>query len=268
MFVLLLWSFMPVFLICSHFQCTTMPEANRNQLIAPAVVLAIAILFSSVIFAKVQRDNKRDSQRIEATGSAKRSIKSDYAILHVRLTGNGEGMADAYRDLQRQKPQVLAQLRAKGFAESAIKVSAPQLIMNYEKNGNGFETGRVISYQYTQEFRLESGDVYAIEKLSQEITALVEQGLVVVIDPPQYFYTKLAELKIEIQAEAAADAALRAKRIAEATGRTLGPLQAARMGVLQITPKNSNEIADYGMNDVSSIEKEITAVVNGEFIIN
>jgi uncharacterized protein len=37
--------------------------------------------------------------------------------------------------------------------------------------------------------------------------------------------------------------------------------------VLQITPKNSNQVSDYGMNDVSSIEKEITAVVNASFQI-
>lgn len=33
-----------------------------------------------------------------------------------------------------------------------------------------------------------------------------------------------------------------------------------QMGVFQITAVNSNEISDYGINDTSSIEKEITAV--------
>jgi len=36
---------------------------------------------------------------------------------------------------------------------------------------------------------------------------------------------------------------------------------------LQITPINSNMVSDYGMNDVSSIDKEITAVVNASFEI-
>jgi hypothetical protein len=58
---------------------------------------------------------------------------------------------------------------------------------------------------------------------------------------------------------------MRAKKIAEATGSKLGPIRDARMGVLQITPKNSTEISDYGMNDVGSIEKEITAVINASF---
>nr|WP_294895186.1 hypothetical protein [uncultured Pedobacter sp.] len=37
------------------------------------------------------------------------------------------------------------------------------------------------------------------------------------------------------------------------------------MGVLQITPENSNMTSDYGIKDVSSIRKEITAVVSANF---
>ena len=39
------------------------------------------------------------------------------------------------------------------------------------------------------------------------------------------------------------------------------------MGVIQITPRLSNQVSDYGINDLSSIDKEITAVVNASFII-
>jgi hypothetical protein len=77
----------------------------------------------------------------------------------------------------------------------------------------------------------------------------------------------MAELKIEIQAEAAKDAMVRAQKIADATDRDLGPMRSARMGVLQITPKFSNAISDYGINDLSSIDKEIVGVVNASFQI-
>ncbi len=44
-------------------------------------------------------------------------------------------------------------------------------------------------------------------------------------------------------------------------------IRISRMGVLEITPKKSNAISDSGINDVSSREKEITAVVNASFEI-
>jgi hypothetical protein len=40
------------------------------------------------------------------------------------------------------------------------------------------------------------------------------------------------------------------------------------MGVIQITPFNSTMVTDYGINDVSSIDKEITAVVSASFEID
>jgi hypothetical protein len=36
---------------------------------------------------------------------------------------------------------------------------------------------------------------------------------------------------------------------------------------MQITPLYSNEVDDYGINDTSSLEKEITAVVHCQFEI-
>jgi hypothetical protein len=44
-------------------------------------------------------------------------------------------------------------------------------------------------------------------------------------------------------------------------------LTGARMGVLQITPVLSNNVSDYGMNDLSSIEKKITGVVSATYRI-
>jgi uncharacterized protein len=41
----------------------------------------------------------------------------------------------------------------------------------------------------------------------------------------------------------------------------------ARMGVFQITPRNSTEVSDYGINDTSSLDKDITAVVRLTFAL-
>jgi uncharacterized protein len=84
-------------------------------------------------------------------------------------------------------------------------------------------------------------------------------------DPPQYLYTKLADLKIEMLAEATKDASTRAKQIAENSGCKLGAVRDARMGVMQINPLHSTSVSDAGNNDTTSMEKEITAVVSGRF---
>jgi hypothetical protein len=40
-----------------------------------------------------------------------------------------------------------------------------------------------------------------------------------------------------------------------------------RVGVFQITPRFSTEVADYGINDTSSRDKDITAVVRVTFAL-
>jgi hypothetical protein len=131
----------------------------------------------------------------------------------------------------------------------------------------GYQTNKVRAYNYSQRIEIKSNDVNKIKSISLEIPSLIEKGVSFSVEMPEYHYSKIAEVKIEIQAEAAKDAMNRASRIALSTGRDLGPMRSAKMGVIQITPRLSNQISDYGVNDLSSIEKEITAVVTASFEI-
>jgi hypothetical protein len=42
-------------------------------------------------------------------------------------------------------------------------------------------------------------------------------------------------------------------------------MHSADMGVFQITPVNSYEVSSWGMNDTSSLEKKVNAVVHVDF---
>ena len=106
-----------------------------------------------------------------------------------------------------------------------------------------------------------------IKNLSLELAALVTAGVDVSTSRPEYLFNGLAEVKEEVQALAAEDAMRRAQKVAAAAGATLGPIRDARMGVLQVTPRHSTVVSDYGVNDNSSIEKQITAVVHAKFAI-
>ena len=85
--------------------------------------------------------------------------------------------------------------------------------------------------------------------------------------PPEYLYTKLADVRTVMLGEATKDARTRAESIARAAGSDIGAVREVRMGVFQITPRNSTEVNDYGINDTSSLEKDITAVVRVTFAV-
>ena len=236
--------------------------------VAASAILAVSFIIGIIIFTSTWRSNYRSSQTINVTGSAKRELVSDLAILRITISAQSNTASGAYGELENQKPVLLNYLAVKGFTGDRVQRFPAFRQPIYEITSMGYQTNNAIGYIYTQRFEIQSDNVNLIKDISLDAASLVEKGLDVFVETPEYYYTKLAELKIEIQAEAAKDAMERASKIAEATGSELGTMTGARMGVLQITPLNSNFISDYGVNDVTSIQKEITAVVNATFIID
>ena len=241
---------------------------EKNSLLIPASILGVCFLLGAIILAWTWKSNYNASQTITVTGSAKQDIVSDLAILKGTLSAQQPTADAAYRQMQSEKPALLSYLKSKGFPESKINFSAVTSFPVYEMSPSGYQTTNIKGYVYNQRIEIQSGDVNKIKEISIDISSLIEKGVDFKVDNPEYYYTKLAELKIQIQAAAAKDAMVRAEKIAEATGRSLGPMRDARMGVLQITPTFSNQVSDYGINDNTSIDKVITAVVSASFKID
>lgn len=240
---------------------------KKNDLFLPAIILAVSFIIGVVVFTNAWKSNQSANQTISVTGSAKKEIVSDLGFLRGSISVQSSTSEGAYAELNRQKPILLAYLERNGFSKDKIEFFTINSYPIYETNSMGYQTGVVRAYVYSQRIEIQSSDVNKIKQLSLDITSLIEKGVNFNVEQPEYHYTKMAELKIEIQAAAAKDAMIRAQKIAEATDRDLGPMRSARMGVLQITPKFSNAISDYGINDLSSIEKEIIGVVNASFEI-
>lgn len=240
---------------------------NKNTLIITSIILGLSLIISVIIFSLTWKTTRNADQTITVTGSAKKIITSDFGIQRGTLQATSSDRKTAYQIIQQQMPIVLNFLNEKGFNKEQIELFAINGYPVYEINSAGVQTSKILYYNYSQKFEVRSNDVNKIKELSIILSSLVEKGLDINTEIPEYIYTKLDDLKVEIQAEAAKNAMTRAEKIAQSTGRELGPLRNARMGVLQITPKNSNVISDYGINDVSSIEKEIIAVVSASFEI-
>lgn len=241
---------------------------KNNPYLVPISVLSAALMICSIIMASTWRANAMKDQTITVTGSAKKEIVSDLGFLRGTITATAFTAQAAFQELNSQKPLLIEYLAGKGFPKDKISFFTINNYPVYEVSSTGMQTSNIIGYNYSQRIEISSSDVQKIKDISLDISSLINKGVNFMVEMPEYHYTKIADLKIEIQAMAANDAMKRAEKIAAATDRNLGPLRTARMGVLQITPKFSNVISDYGVNDLSSIEKEIAAVVTASFEIN
>src|SRR5690606_2242284 len=110
-------------------------------------------------------------------------------------------------------------------------------------------------------------DVTKITQLAKNTQALTNQGVIFSTYQPEYYYSKLSELRVSLLADAIKDAKARATELAESSGSRVGTLKAASTGVVQVLSPNSVEVSDYGQYDTSSIEKDVMVTVRATFTV-
>jgi hypothetical protein len=241
---------------------------TRSGTFMGAVVLAVGLIVATTIGGWFFVKGKRGDQTITVTGSARKRIKSDLVIWTSAVTYQAPALADAYRSLSESVPRVKAYLVSKGIPENQITISSISSQTLHSRTSEGEESSEITGYSLRQELSVRSNDVDKIAQIAREATELINQGILIESMAPQYLFTQMGDLKIEMLAEAAKDAKKRAEQIAQSTGSSIGNVRTARMGVLQITAADSTEVSDAGINDTSSVEKDITAVVNIGFAVD
>jgi hypothetical protein len=241
-------------------------ELNRS-LFWGLVAVSAALVIGSFAVGSALKDVRRSGDQITVTGSARRAVRSDFVIWRVTVSGQSAALGPAAQELQRLADRVRAFLRDQRVDTSAITVHPIETSPIPEVSGAGHETGRVLGYRLTQMFEVRSKEVDEITRVSQRIVSLISDGVPVVASAPSYLFTGLASVRLGLLTEATQDARARAEAIAKSTGASVGTVREARMGVFQITPRYSTEISGYGINDETSIEKDVTAVVGVTFAL-
>lgn len=235
--------------------------------IATALVLSVGLILASFIVIEGFVKTKPAQNKITVTGSVRKQIKSDLIVWRGSYSVTSPKISEAYNLLKSSSQKVQNYLKNKGIDEKDMVFSSINTITNYVLLPNGQTTTQVESYRLIQTVEVSSIDVDKITVISREATELINEGVEFESMPPDYFYTKIAQLKVDMLGQATKDAKARAEQIASSTGSRIGSLRSAKMGVFQITPLYSNEISDSGVNDISSLNKEITAIVTCDFEI-
>ncbi|QCX32632.1 SIMPL domain-containing protein [Caloramator sp. E03] len=232
-----------------------------------SIIISVALIVSAAFISYGIRNVKSSKNTIIITGSAKRQIKSDFVKWTGYFSAYSSSLNEAYNVLKDSNNKVKKYLMSKGIEEKDIVFSSINTQVKNEILPYGMIGNKVEGYMLSQNVEIKSYNVDLITEISRESTELINQGVHFESYPPQYYYTKIAELKIDMLGLATNDAMQRAQQIAKNTNTKVGRLRAAKMGVFQITPLYSTEVSDTGIFDTSSIDKEITAVVNCEFEI-
>jgi hypothetical protein len=228
-----------------------------------AIIFGIAIVIAAYLLghAVINRNNAQGS--ISVTGLGNADFTSDLIVWEGYYSRENIDLKQAYKDLEADKAIITDYLTGKGINKEEIVFKAVNSRNNtrskYSTDGK-YMGEEFLGYVLTQSLQIDSKNVENTEKVSREITELLNKGIQFYSQPPRYYYTKLADLKIEMISKATQDAYTRAQKIAENSGAQLGELITAKMGIFQITGQNSDEEYAWG-GTYNTSSKEKTASI-------
>jgi hypothetical protein len=233
------------------------------------LIIAIAVVISSFLLAGAYAGRYKRSTSISVTGLGKKDFTSDLIVWNGSFHKKNINLKDAYAELGHDRDSIQQYMIRKGIQAADIIFSAIDIEREFDRKYDDY--GNQISSDFTgyvlsQSIQVESADVDKVEGISREVSELINSGIELYSEKPEYYYTKLSELKVEMIAEATKDANLRAKKIADNAGSRAGKLKKADMGVFQIVARNSAEDYSWGGSfNTSSKHKTASITVSLEY---
>lgn len=202
---------------------------------------------------------------VTVTGSAKRSITSDYVIWDGSVSAQDVSPAVAARKLAGWASTIRTFLLASGVRPDELVV-APISTQPVFSN-SGIDSDQVVGYNLTRSFEVRSTRVDAIVSVAEASSHLVAKGVPFAAQPPQFIYTKLPDLRPMLSAEATHDAINRARTVVKTAGQRLGRLRSIDVGPFQVTAPGSTDTGEFGSYDTTTRKKDVTSVVNVTFSV-
>ena len=242
---------------------------NENQrtlsLIVSAAILAIAIgLGLNQVGSGFA---SRSGEGISVTGSARVNVSADKAVWTLNAEQVAPTISESVKRVENATVAVSRYLTDGGVPSDSIELGSVSAYAQ-EEFLNGNNTGRILNYRGSRTITVRSTEVQLIKKLSSGIGSLLQSGVSVTNYGPQYYVSKLSELRPELLKQAMEDAQVRAKAIVEATGGKVGNVMSVRSGPFQVTSPDSVDTSSGGYYDTSTIEKTITSTVTVSFKVN
>jgi len=218
-------------------------KSHKTQLLFYPTLIIVALIIGLSF-----KDALGHLNRIDVTGGVTQDFTSDIIVAEATFKTKNIELKNAYKKLEDDRKLISDYLNDNNVPMDDVVFSSINIQKQYEYkwDDDGTKYEEFSGYLLKQNIKIESNEVLKIEGLSRDITTLIDQGIEIQSKAPYYFYSKLADLKIDMIAAATKDASERAMQIAKNANSSLGDLIQAKMGVFQITAKNSTEGYSWG----------------------
>src|SRR5438876_7429388 len=243
---------------------TRRPALAIPELFLGLLSIGIAVVVTAKIVSGTIHDARHTRDTVSVTGSARKPISSDLVRWSLRVSHESPKAASAARSLRGEVATVRKFLESQGIPPAAI---SPSVVTTEQQVEQLPHHKRRISFRVSQGLDVSTHKLDIVGQAATRVGLLISQGIDVSAEQPAYISTELTQAKLDALAAATADARKRAEILVKGLGGKLGPMRRTELGVYQITPRDSTEISDYGINDTSSRQKDVNAVVTATFAV-
>jgi uncharacterized protein len=246
-----------------------MERRRRFELAVPELFLgllslALAAVWVAHMFASTIHDARHARDTMTITGSARKPITSNLVRWSLSVSGVARTPQAAAHTMRRDMRTVEAFLRGGGVPASAMAESVVQsetIVTRISKKKTR------TTYRVSEGLGVSTNKIDVVEAVSTRLAELIERGIDVSARPLEYISTDLAQAKLDALQAATEEAHRRADILVRGLGGKLGAMRSSSLGVYQITPRDSTDVSDYGINDTSTRDKDVTAVVTATFAV-
>lgn len=231
----------------------------------------MSVVTAAWILGSAWKSSHSSNHTISVTGLASKDFDSDLIVWFGSVIRKSLELKDAYAEIKKDQETKKKYLIAKGILESEMVFNSINISKDFNViyNNDGSRRETFNGFVLSQQVEINSKNVEKVEKISREVTEIIDQGIEFNSNVPSYYYTKLDKLKLEMLSNATANAKQRAEKIAENAGAELGKLKKADMGIFQITAQNSPEELTWGgAFNTYSKNKTARITVKTDYFVN
>ena len=226
-------------------------------------IIAAAVVVAGYLLASGYLNRAKTGQAISVTGLGEENFTSDLIVWRGSFSRKEMDLKAANAALNSDMRDIKKYLKSKGLSDDEIVFEGVNIQRDYyyDYDENGQLRNTVFNgFILTQSLKVTSKKVDVVEGISRQVTDLIDIGVEFNSYSPEFYYTKLSELKLRMIESATKDAKERAEKVAANAGGALGELKSADMGVFQITAENSSEEYSWGGNFNTSSKKKTASI--------
>lgn len=250
-----------------------MMEKN-HPIVISTVALSVALVLSAFLISGGLSSIKSNNRYVTVRGLNEQDVKSDLVVWQLRFKTTGDDLGVTQAELDKQKQSVIDFLTQAGFDANTI---SPQGIRVVDKQANEYGTDAYTTKRYilSTAVTLRSDKVDLAAQTQQKMSNLIKSGVALSDDGycgniPNYLFTKLNDIKIDMLAKATQNARDAGNQFATDAKAKLGSIRTATQGYFSISAQDSIQEGSGSNNscgDSDSIMKKIRVVTTIDYFL-